>query len=402
MTSLLADRYRLEEVLSVTAMARVHAATDELLDRRVIVKLLAPSADRPRFGREARAVAALDHPNIVRVFDYGEEDGSPYMVLEYLDGGSLEDRLEDSIRVPDDEAARVASDIAAGLAHAHQRHVVHRDLKPANVLFDTEGRAKIADFGIAKVAGAETLTDAGTILGTAAYISPEQVRGEPATPASDVYSFGVVLYRMLAGRLPFEGSNATELAAMHQRAEPLLLTAVRSDVPADLAAVATAALAKAPAARPSDGSALLRALESHEALGTPGEAETQVLRTTRGRSSLRRPLIVAGALSLLAGAGVAAGILATSSTSTPVPPLQTSHRRPVSATDTATTRPSAGTTSTGPTTSHEPTTKSTRASSTTSPVVTSTAIDQPTTTEPTTVSDSTTAQSTPVPTTTAP
>jgi serine/threonine-protein kinase len=402
MTSLLADRYRLEEVLSVTAMARVYAATDELLDRRVIVKLLAPSADRPRFGREARAVAALDHPNIVRVFDCGEEDGSPYMVLEYLDGGSLEDRLDDSIRVPDDEAARVASDIAAGLAHAHQRHVVHRDLKPANVLFDTEGRAKIADFGIAKVAGAETLTDAGTILGTAAYISPEQVRGEPATPASDVYSFGVVLYRMLAGRLPFEGSNATELAAMHQRAEPLSLTAVRPDVPADLAAVATAALAKAPAARPSDGSALLRALESHEALGTRGEAETQVLRTTRGRSSLRRPLIVAGALSLLAGAGVAAGILATSSTSTPVPPLQTSHRRSVSATDTATTRPSAGTTSASSTTSHEPTTKTTRTPSATSPVVTSTAIDQPTTTEPTTVSDSTTAQSTPVPTTTAP
>jgi serine/threonine-protein kinase len=402
MTSLLADRYRLEEVLSVTAMARVYAATDELLDRRVIVKLLAPSADRPRFGREARAVAALDHPNIVRVFDCGEEDGSPYMVLEYLDGGSLEDRLDDSIRVPDDEAARVASDIAAGLAHAHQRHVVHRDLKPANVLFDTEGRAKIADFGIAKVAGAETLTDAGTILGTAAYISPEQVRGEPATPASDVYSFGVVLYRMLAGRLPFEGSNATELAAMHQRAEPLSLTAVRPDVPADLAAVATAALAKAPAARPSDGSALLRALESHEALGTRGEAETQVLRTTPGRSSLRRPLIVAGALSLLAGAGVAAGILATSSTSTPVPPLQTSHRRSVSATDTATTRPSAGTTSASSTTSHEPTTKTTRTPSATSPVVTSTAIDQPTTTEPTTVSDSTTAQSTPVPTTTAP
>jgi serine/threonine-protein kinase len=402
MTSLLADRYRLEEVLSVTAMARVYAATDELLDRRVIVKLLAPSADRPRFGREARAVAALDHPNIVRVFDCGEEDGSPYMVLEYLDGGSLEDRLDDSIRVPDDEAARVASDIAAGLAHAHQRHVVHRDLKPANVLFDTEGRAKIADFGIAKVAGAETLTDAGTILGTAAYISPEQVRGEPATPASDVYSFGVVLYRMLAGRLPFEGSNATELAAMHQRAEPLSLTAVRPDVPADLVAVATAALAKAPAARPSDGSALLRALESHEALGTRGEAETQVLRTTPGRSSLRRPLIVAGALSLLAGAGVAAGILATSSTSTPVPPLQTSHRRSVSATDTATTRPSAGTTSASSTTSHEPTTKTTRTPSATSPVVTSTAIDQPTTTEPTTVSDSTTAQSTPVPTTTAP
>ena len=183
------------------------------------MKLLAPEADCDRFEREARAVAGLSHPNIVQLFDFGEEDRW-YMVFEYLPGGSLEERLAQVDALPEDEVARIAGDVAAGLAHAHARGIVHRDLKPGNVLFDRERRSKIADFGIARVQGTDTLTEDGTVLGTAAYISPEQVRGEPVTPASDVYSFGVILYRLLAGRLPFEADSPLQLAALHRDAEP--------------------------------------------------------------------------------------------------------------------------------------------------------------------------------------
>ena len=173
------------------------------LARRVAVKTLAPSADRQRFEREARAVAALSHANIVALYDYGESEGRPFMVLECLQGGSLEDRLASGRPLPDAETRRIAADVAAGLAHAHERGLVHRDLKPANILFDAEGRAKIADFGIARMRGTGTLTETGTVLGTASYLSPEQATGETAGPASDVYSFGVILFRLLTGRLPF-------------------------------------------------------------------------------------------------------------------------------------------------------------------------------------------------------
>src|SRR5207237_1105181 len=137
-------------------------------------------------------------------------------------GGTLESRLANGVPLADAEAARIAADLAAGLAYAHAKGLVHRDLKPANVLFDAEGRAKIADFGIARVVGSGTLTEAGTVLGTAAYISPEQAAGESATPASDVYSFGVILYRMLSGRLPFEADTPVAVAAKHLN-EPLPL-----------------------------------------------------------------------------------------------------------------------------------------------------------------------------------
>src|ERR687883_636852 len=166
----IAGRYRLVEPLGRGSMSAVWAADDEELGRRVAV-----------------------------------------MVLECLTGGSLEDRLRDGRPLPDDEARRIALDIAAGLAHAHERGLVHRDLKPANILFDGEGRAKIADFGIARIGDAGTLTEAGTVLGTAATISPEQAAGQPAGPASDVYSFGVILFRMLTGQPPFASTNAMEL-----------------------------------------------------------------------------------------------------------------------------------------------------------------------------------------------
>ena len=216
----IAGRYRLIEPLGRGAMSAVWLAHDEELDRNVAVKTLAPTADRARFEREARAVAALSHPNICSVYDYGESDGKPFMVLECLPNGSLEEQLAGGKSLPDDEAQVIAAEIAAALAHAHERGLVHRDLKPANVLFDTEGRAKIADFGIARMGGAGTLTEAGTVLGTASYISPEQASGQPAGPPSDVYSFGVILFRMLTGALPFVSTNAMELVRMHRDDPP--------------------------------------------------------------------------------------------------------------------------------------------------------------------------------------
>jgi eukaryotic-like serine/threonine-protein kinase len=197
-STVIAGRYRLRELLGSGGMSEVWRAEDLELGRDVAIKLLAPDADVARFEREARAVASLAHANVSQVFDYGEQEGRPYMVLEYVPGGTLEERLEAGKPLPDEATQAIAAGIAAGLAHAHARGVVHRDLKPANVLFDEEGRPKLADFGIARLAAGEgTLTEAGTVLGTAAYLSPEQAEGATASPSSDVYSFGVMLYRML-------------------------------------------------------------------------------------------------------------------------------------------------------------------------------------------------------------
>src|SRR5437764_8378442 len=224
--SLFAGRYRLGELLGRGGMSEVWSATDVELGRRVALKLLAPNADTARFEREARAVASLTHPNVTQLYHDGSAEGRPFMVLEYRPGGTLEERLRSGQALPDASTARIAAEIAAGLAHAHARGVVHRDLKPANVLFDEEGRAKLADFGIARLAaGGGTLTEAGTVLGTAAYISPEQATGTPATAASDVYSFGVMLYRMLTGRLPFESNDPMELVMMNRDQAPPPITA---------------------------------------------------------------------------------------------------------------------------------------------------------------------------------
>src|SRR5438270_11680962 len=257
---LIAGRYRLDELLGRTGMSEVWAAHDAELRRRVAIKLLAPDADRARFEREARAAATLSHPNLTQIYDYGETGGRPYMVLEYLAGGTLEDRLAGGKPLPDADTERIAQEIAAGLAHAHARGVVHRDLKPGNVLFDSEGRAKIADFGIARLGEGGTLTEAGTVLGTAAYISPEQAGGQPASPASDVYSFGVLLFRMLTGRPPFEAEQPMDLVALHRNEPPPPLERFRSHAPPALAALAEESLAKDPAERPTDGRALTAAL----------------------------------------------------------------------------------------------------------------------------------------------
>jgi eukaryotic-like serine/threonine-protein kinase len=255
-----AGRYRLDELHGRGPMSEVWRAHDHTLDRTVALKILSPTADLGRFRREAQAVAALAHEHVMRVYDYGEDEAGPFMALEWLPGGTLEDRLSEG-PLPPAETHAVAQGIAAGLAHLHSRGLVHRDLKPANVLFDEEGRPKLADFGLVRhTAGSGTLTEAGTVLGTAAYISPEQAGGEPAGPASDVYSFGVILFRMLTGTLPFTADEALALVDMHRHAPPPAVETLQPDAPPELAALTAATLRKDPAQRPADGAALLAAL----------------------------------------------------------------------------------------------------------------------------------------------
>jgi serine/threonine protein kinase len=399
----IAGRYRLLEPLGRGAMSSVWLAQDDELARRVAVKMLGPSADRARFEREARAAAALSHPNICALYDYGESDGRPYMVLEYLPNGSLEDRLKKG-PLSDSETQRIATEMAAGLAHAHERGLVHRDLKPANVLFDEEDRAKIADFGIARMGGSGTLTEAGTVLGTASYISPEQAAGRPAGPASDVYSFGVILFRMLTGRLPFVSTNAMELVRMHRDDPPPSVAELRSNAPARLESIVAAALAKDPADRPADGAALLHELRAGPAdtegatiiapaALSAGSDATQILRPARPARRHGRALwLVPLALVLLAG-GIAAALIATGGggatpTTNPLPGLSLPSV------------PTAG--STRPTTSQRTTTQST---TTTAPTTSARTTTQRTTTAPVTPPTPPTVLPTttvaPLPTTTA-
>jgi serine/threonine-protein kinase len=359
-------------------------------------------------------VAALSHPNICSLYDYGEADGRPYMVLEYLPNGSLEDRLRDGQPQTDAETLRIATEIAAGLAHAHDRGLVHRDLKPANVLFDAEERVKIADFGIARMGTAGTLTEAGTVLGTASYISPEQAGGLPAGPPSDVYSFGVILYRMLTGALPFVSRNAMELVRMHRDDPPPTVTDVRPDVPASLASVVTASLAKDPAARPQDGAALVRALRQQDedatmVVGTAAlpdaTAATHVLRPAAARRRAWPVVPIAAVAALLLVAGGALAIVLTNSgsnggsqapASLPLPSVPAAP-----STTAATTAGQATTTAPPPTRTTAPTTTTapptTTARTTTAPPPTRTTAPTTTTAPPTTTAPTTT---TPPPTTT--
>jgi serine/threonine protein kinase len=410
---LVGGRYRLVDRLGIGGMSEVWAADDLELGRQVALKLLARGADPARFEREAQAVAGLAHPNICRLYDYGEDNGRPYMVLEYLGGGTLEDRLVPGEPYPDDETERIARELAAGLAYAHARGLIHRDLKPANVLFDDDGVAKIADFGIARLVGSGTLTETGTLLGTAAYISPEQAQGLPATTASDVYSFGVILYRMLAGRLPFESDSPMELARMHIQEQPFPLADARPNAPGAPAAVAEASLAKDPEARPADGEALVQALSFGEPAPTlsdaptivAGSAPTRVIppggEDRRGLRSVPLPLLL-GAVLLLgaAAAGLAVAFLIGGSSNDSTPAASSTR----ASTATTSVRPSTaastkGTTTQGTTTKGTTTRGTTRAATTVAspPPPPPPSPPPPPTTLPTTVTIPVTTATTPTP-----
>jgi serine/threonine-protein kinase len=268
MSTLIADRYRLEGRLGSGGMSTVHLAFDERLERLVAVKLLAEHlADDPafvsRFQREALAAARLIHENIVQVFDSGLDPDTDqhFIVMEYIEGQSGAEILRARGWLPAEEALPIIVACCAGLDYAHRKGVVHRDVKPGNILRANDLRVKLADFGIAKATEQSSITQAGSVLGTAAYLAPEQGRGEEAGPPADVYALGVVTYQMLSGRLPFEGKSLTELALKQQGERPPPLHTLVSGVNPALASAVDVALRLEPHLRYPTALDMGRALE---------------------------------------------------------------------------------------------------------------------------------------------
>src|SRR6184192_270634 len=243
-------RYRVVRKLGTGGMANVYLAEDQELGRRVAIKVLDDrhSQDEQfveRFRREAKNAAGLSHPNIVSIYDRGEAEGTYYIAMEYLDGRSLKELIVKRGPAPIGIAVDYARQILAALRFAHRNGVVHRDIKPHNVLVDAEGRVKVTDFGIAR-AGASQMTETGSIIGTAQYLSPDQARGAQVDQTSDLYSLGIVLYELLTGTVPFTGDTPVEIAMKHLSTVPEPPSARRPDIPHDVDLVVMRALAKDP------------------------------------------------------------------------------------------------------------------------------------------------------------
>ncbi|MBI1786855.1 MAG: protein kinase [Acidobacteria bacterium] len=301
--------YRIESKLGEGGMGVVYKAQDLRLDRPVALKFLPPQfageEHKKRFIHEAKAASALDHPNICTIYEIGEsEDGQMFIAMAYYQGETLKQKIEHG-PMPEREAARIALQIALGLAKAHANGLVHRDVKPANVIVTTDGVAKIVDFGLAKVTGATELTRTGATLGTAAYMSPEQVHGESIDARSDVWALGVVLYEMLAGCRPFQGNHlpAIVYAIANEKAKPL--RDVRPDLPEDLDRIVSRALQKNYAARYQAVSEMAAELEEWRASLTA--TSTRAIDFRQLWQTTRRPRIAVPALLILLAVAAGAG-----------------------------------------------------------------------------------------------
>jgi eukaryotic-like serine/threonine-protein kinase len=282
-------RYAVLERVGTGGMAEVYRARDELLGREVAVKVLSErfSRDRSfveRFRREAQSAANINHPNIVSLYDYGADNGTYYIVMEFIDGKSIADIIHAEGPLLPERAAEIAADVAQALSRAHNTGLVHRDIKSSNIMLTSSGQTKVTDFGIARALGGDgeqTMTQTGMVIGTAAYLSPEQAQGNPVDPRSDVYSLGVVLFEMLTGRTPFGGDSPLAIAYKHVREEPARPSVVNPDVPEALDAITLKALAKNPDNRYSSAAEmredLQRYLSGHRVLATPLLADETVV-----------------------------------------------------------------------------------------------------------------------------
>lgn len=310
-------RYILEEPLGAGGMAEVWCARDQRMERPVAIKFLSPVlAEEPeflvRFFSEAQSVAKINHPSVVAILDFGEHEDRPYLVMEYVSGGSLADLVGQPL-LPETAFEMVAA-AARGAGAAHSAGLIHRDVKPANILLDEHAGAKIADFGIASSRASERLTATGAAIGSPHYISPEQVSAATVTPRSDVYSFGVVLFELLTGQKPFDAENVTAIAISHVDKEPPAPSSINPDLSPGVDAIVLRCLAKDPAERFEDGTALATALETFDgsfpvAAPVPLIADVAGPAAAEAAAGSRRVLVGTTMILLLLGLA-AAGVLA--------------------------------------------------------------------------------------------
>ena len=323
---LIADRYELEELVGTGGMSSVYRAQDRLLERDVALKLLHDQFTGDgdyveRFRREARSVAQLSHPNIVTVIDRGEQDGRQFIVFEYVDGENLKELVDREGPLPVHEVIELGLQVARGLSFAHENGLVHRDVKPQNVLLDSDGRAKVTDFGIARSLDVDGMTITGTIMGTSNYIAPEQARGQPVDEQTDVYSLGCVLFELLTGDVPFDGDNFVSVAMRHVNDPVPSVADERPDVPPRLDWAIQRAMAKDHEERFGSMAEFAAELEACYAELDGQEGATMVVPPAAGprarrrrppRSQRRRwvwPLVLAGVgIAALAG-GLAGAFL---------------------------------------------------------------------------------------------
>ncbi len=292
----LGGRYLIEERIGNGGMAEVYKAQDNLLDRTVAIKILHAAYKNDtefieKFHREAKAAACMSHPNIVNIYDVGIDGTEHYIVMEYVPGATLKTKIQNEAPLDIPTAVHIAKDIADGLAHAHANNIVHCDVKPHNILMTSDGRAKIADFGIARAVTESTMTYSGSVVGSVHYFSPEQARGTGITPKSDVYSLGVVMYEMLTNHLPFNADNPVSIAMKHVEEEPTPLSVWRPQISPILEAIVLRAMNKNPDVRPSSFELVQELANVEKSLGVSKEVDpdaTQVLQRIEATVPARR------------------------------------------------------------------------------------------------------------------